>query len=88
MKNEKPLITYHLNTFNPTPKEFYNLLKKYFPNFKINYIINHKRQQMVNSWPMDTDDSAAKKEWNWQPVHNLDNGLSEYLIPDLKEMYK
>ena len=42
---------------------------------------------MVDSRPMDIDDSAAKKEWNWEPTHNLDNGLSEYLIPELKEMY-
>ena len=43
---------------------------------------------MVDGWPMDTDDSAAKKEWNWKPIHDLDNGLSEYLIPELKEMYQ
>ena len=43
---------------------------------------------MVDGWPIDIDDSAAKKEWNWQPVHDLDNGLNEYLIPNLKEMYK
>ena len=61
---------------------------KFFPNAKIGYKISEKRQKMVDSWPMDTDDSAAKKEWNWHSEHNLNNGLKEYLIPELKEMYQ
>ena len=43
---------------------------------------------MIDGWPMDTDDSAAKEEWNWKPKHDLDTGFSEYLIPSLKEMYQ
>ena len=42
---------------------------------------------MVDGWPMDIDDSAAKTEWGWKSHHNLDKGLSEYLIPELKQMY-
>ena len=61
---------YHLSTFNPTPEEFYNLLKKYFPNFSMNYEINAKRQAMVNSWPMDLNCEISHKEWDWTPKYN------------------
>ena len=43
---------------------------------------------MVDSWPEDIDDSAARREWNWKPRHTLDIGLIEYLIPELKKMYQ
>ena len=72
----------------PTAEEFRLKLLEFYPNAKIEYKVNKKRQKMVDGWPMDTDDSAAKKEWNWQSVHNLSNGLKEYLIPELKEMYQ
>ena len=60
---------------------------EFYPDAEIKYKVNEKRQKMVDGWPMDTDDSAAKEEWNWQPIHDLNNGLSKYLIPDLKKMY-
>ena len=78
---------YHLSTFNPTPDEFYTLLKQYFPDFKMTYNINHKRQQMVNSWPVDLNCNQAEQEWNWTPAYNLNTAFSEYLIPNIKKQY-
>jgi nucleoside-diphosphate-sugar epimerase len=79
---------YNIRSFAPTAEEFRKKILEFFPNAKIGYKISEKRQNMVDGWPMDTDDGAAKEEWNWQGIHDLDNGLSEYLIPDLQEMYQ
>ena len=46
-----------------------------------------KRQQMVNSWPMDLNCDKAKNEWSWEPDHNLESALSDYLIPGIKAKY-
>jgi len=78
---------YHLSTFNPTPQEFANMLKTYFPDFQIEYVINNKRQQMVDSWPMDLNCDKAKNEWNWSPIHDLESAFSDYLIPGIKKQY-
>ena len=78
---------YHLSTFSPTAEEFANLLKTYFPNFELEYVINHKRQQMVNSWPIDLNCDKAKNEWNWMPKYNLQTAFSDYLIPGIKKHY-
>ena len=86
-KNDIHSKIYHLSTFNPTPKEFAQLLKKYFPDFKMKYDINNKRQQMVNSWPLDLNCDKAKKEWSWEPIHNLDSAFDDYLIPGIKKHY-
>ena len=86
-KNNISSKIYHISTFNPTPEEFYNLLKQYFPKFKINYNINKKRQDMVNSWPIDLNCEKARNEWSWTPKYNLETAFSEYLIPRIKKHY-
>ena len=87
-KNDIYSQIYHLSTFNPTPEEFYNLLKQYFPDFKITYEINLKRQEMVNSWPMDLDCTISINEWGWNPKYNLKTAFNDYLIPQIKKQYK
>ena len=79
---------YNIRSFAPTAEEFRRKVVEFFPKAEIRYEINDKRQKMVDGWPEDTDDSAARKEWNWQPIHTLDIGLNEYLIPDLKQIYQ
>ena len=79
---------YNIRSFAPTADEFRQKVVEFFPKAEIRYKINEKRQKMIDGWPADTDDSAARKEWNWQPTHTLDKGLNEYLIPDLKQMYQ
>ena len=78
---------YHISTFNPTAHEFYNKLKKYFPNFNMMYQINAKRQQMVDSWPLELNCSKSYEEWGWEPNYTIDKALSEYLIPEIKKHY-
>ena len=64
-----------------------DLLKQYFTDFEIQYVINDKRQQMVNSWPINLNCDRAKKEWNWQPKYDLQSAFNEYLIPGIKKQY-
>jgi len=78
---------YNIRSFAPTVEEFKEKILEYFPNTNINFTVDKKRQKMVDGWPMDTNDDAAKNEWGWKPFYNLNNGLSEYLIPDLKKKY-
>ena len=78
---------YHISTFNPTPEEFYKQLIKYFPDFKMTYKINPKRQAMVNSWPLDLNCNQAINEWNWQAEYHMGTAFSDYLIPQIKIQY-
>ena len=32
----------------------------------------------------NVDDSFARKDWNWQPEHNLESALNDYLIPGVR----
>ena len=78
---------YNIRAFAPTAEEFRKKIIEGFPQAQIEYNVNQKRQNMVDSWPADTDDSAARADWNWNPQHDLETGMKEYLIPDLKKIY-
>ena len=78
---------YNIRAFAPTAEEFRQKIMDVFPQAKIEYDVNEKRQNMVDSWPLDTDDSAARSNWNWKPQHDLETGMKEYLIPDVKKIY-
>ncbi len=66
----------HRNAFNVTamsfaPKDVANEIKKYIPDFVIDYDIDPVRQAIADSWPNHMDDSAARKEWGWKPNYDL-----------------
>ena len=81
-------FVYNIRSFAPTAKEFQKELITFFPEAKIKYEVNEKRQKMIDSWPEDTNDNAAKLDWNWQPQHSLESGLKDYLIPGVRKKYK
>ena len=78
---------YNIRSFAPTAEEFRQKVLEYFPSAQIGYKVTEKRQNMVDSWPADTIDNMAKNDWNWKPVHELDSGMKDYLVPDLQLMY-
>ncbi|MCE5223391.1 L-threonine 3-dehydrogenase [bacterium] len=74
----------HRNAFNIsamsfTPKMIAAAIQKYIPDFTITYNIDPVRQGIADSWPNSFDDSAARKEWGWNPKYNLDNMTKDML---------
>ena len=81
------LSVYNIRAFAPTAEEFRQKLIEIFPQAQIQYDVNKKRQNMVDTWPADTNDNAARDDWQWNPQHDLNTGLKEYLIPGVKKIY-
>lgn len=79
---------YNVAGFSVSAEEIANEVKKFFPNFKISYIINPERQRIVDSWPVDVDDSNAVKDWGWKKNFDFEKTFSEYLIPKIRQRYK
>ncbi len=66
----------HRNAFNVTamnftPEELAAEIKKHLPEFKIEYQVDPVRQAIADSWPRSIDDSAARREWDWSPRHDI-----------------
>lgn len=71
-----PAKLIHRNSFNVSalsfdPEMLANEVKKHIPDFVMDYDVDPIRQKIADSWPDNMDDSAARKEWNWNPKFNL-----------------
>ena len=78
---------YNIRAFAPTAEDFRKQIINIFPQAIIEYNINEKRQNMVDSWPSDTNDTAAREDWGWKPKYNLEEALLDYLVPDVRKLY-
>ena len=59
-----------------------------FPRRAIGYTVDAKRQGIVDSWPADVDDSAARADWGFDPRYDFERAFREYLIPTIRERYR
>jgi threonine 3-dehydrogenase len=79
---------YNVTAFNPSAGEVRDLVLAALPGADITFKPDVKRQGIVDTWPADVDDSAARHDWGWQPRYDLDRAFSEYLIPTIRERYR
>ena len=53
-------------------------IKKHLPDFECEYQPD-ARQAIADSWPRSLDDSAARREWGWEPRYDLAAMTAEML---------
>jgi threonine 3-dehydrogenase len=79
---------YNVTSFSLSAAEFREWVLKFFPNAQITFQPDIKRQVIVDSWPADLDDSAARRNWLWQPDYDIQRSFAEYLVPNIRKMYQ
>src|SRR5262245_17509503 len=79
---------YNVTAFNPSAGRIHDEVVAAFPGANIGYKVDEKRQAIVDSWPPDVDDSAARTDWAFSPRYDFDRAFHEYLIPTIRERYK
>jgi threonine 3-dehydrogenase len=79
---------YNVTSFSPTAGEVRALVLRAFPDAEIDFVPDLKRQRIVDSWPADMDDSAARKDWGWQPAYDIERAFNDYLIPNIIKRYE
>ena len=79
---------YNVGAFNPSAEEIRQIVLKAFPGSEITYQVDEKRQGIVDAWPADVDDSAARADWGYAPTYDLERAFSEYLIPTIRQRYQ
>jgi threonine 3-dehydrogenase len=78
---------YNVGAFNPSAAEIRDLVVNAFPGAAITFVPDLKRQGIVDSWPTDVDDAAARKDWDFAPRYDLRRCFSEYLLPAIRRRY-
>lgn len=74
--------SYNLGGLSFSPKELYEEIKKYIPNFTITYNPDF-RQTFADSWPNSVDDKEARNDWNFSPKYNLE-AMTKIMLKNLE----
>jgi len=79
---------YNVTAFNPSAEAIHDVVVAAFPNARIGYKVDPKRQGIIDSWPADVDDAAARADWGFSPTFDFDRAFHQYLIPTIRERYR
>ena len=79
--------SYNLTAFSRSAAEIRDVVLRAFPNAHIDYAVDTKRQRIVDSWPTDVDDAAARADWGFAPRYDFAHAFEDYLIPTIRQRY-
>jgi nucleoside-diphosphate-sugar epimerase len=79
---------YNLTAFNPSAEEIHAEVMRAFPDARISWKTDTKRQGIVDSWPEEVDDSTARRDWGFAPVYDFTSAFHDYLIPRIRARYR
>ncbi|MEA4906996.1 MAG: NAD-dependent epimerase/dehydratase family protein [Chloroflexi bacterium] len=80
-------LIYNVTSFSVTAQQIQDVVLAEFPGAHITVQPHQARQSIVDSWPMDVDDSAARQDWGWQPSYDFEQAFKDYLIPSIRQHY-
>ena len=78
---------YNVTSFSPTAGELRDRTLSAFPGARITFEPDLKRQAIVDTWPVDQDDTRARRDWGWQPAYDEQRAFDEYLVPNIRARY-
>jgi threonine 3-dehydrogenase len=78
---------YNVAAFNPSAEEICRAVLAAFPRAQIRWETDEKRQGILDSWPADVDDSAARRDWGFAPRYDFERAFNEYLVPTIQQRY-
>ncbi len=78
---------YNLGAFNPSAEDVRQEVVRAFAGADITWQNDTKRQGIVDSWPEDVDDSAARRDWGFAPAYDFTRAFRDYLIPMIGSRY-
>jgi len=81
-------MVYNVGSFSLTAGEILALVRSFFPEAQVSFEPHPGRQAIVDSWPADVDDRAARQDWGW--AHRLDRqaAFADYLVPAVTARYQ
>ncbi|MGB2715888.1 MAG: NAD-dependent epimerase/dehydratase family protein [Vicinamibacterales bacterium] len=79
---------YNVMAFNPSAQEIADVVSRAFPGTGITWAPDAKRQGIVDSWPAEVDDGAARRDWGFSPRFGFRAAFDQYLIPTIRGQYQ
>jgi nucleoside-diphosphate-sugar epimerase len=79
---------YNVTSFSPTAEGLLQQVRRAFPRAEVRFEPDIQRQAIVDSWPADVDDRAARNDWGWSPDYGLERAFEDYLVPAVRQRYR
>jgi nucleoside-diphosphate-sugar epimerase len=80
-------MVYNIGAFAPSAGEVEGIVRAAFTRADISTQVDVKRQGIVDNWPADVNDAAARRDWGHAPNYDLKAAFGEYLIPTIRNRY-
>ncbi|KAK3563722.1 hypothetical protein QTP86_034444 [Hemibagrus guttatus] len=64
-------VPFNINAMSFTPEDLVQEVQKHLPDLHVIYDVDPTRQAIADSWPMNFDDSNARKDWGWKHEYEL-----------------
>ncbi len=78
---------YHISSFSVSAQDFVDKISNLYNKSEIFFKVSDKRQAIVDSWPAELNDVAARKDWGWKPGFDFDTAFDNYLVPEINKRY-
>ena len=78
---------YNVAAFSATAEAIRARVVAAFPDSAMSWSTDEKRQAIIDSWPEDVDDTAARRDWGFSPRLAFEGTFADYLIPTIRERY-
>lgn len=74
---------YNVGSFSLSAEGFRRRVEAVFPGAEVTYEVDRARTGIIDTWPADVDDSAARRDWGWRPRYDEASAFADYLLPAL-----
>ena len=78
---------YNVGAFSLSASEIRDRVVAAFPYADVSFERDEARGRIVDTWPGDVDDGAARRDWGWAPDYDVSRAFGEYLIPNVAKRY-
>lgn len=78
---------YNVTAFSPSADEIRREVLAAFPQALIAFEVDARRQGIVDTWPAEVDDRAARTDWGHAPAYGFRDAFHDYLIPTIRGRY-
>ncbi len=78
---------YNIRGFSISAADFRKEARAAFRGAQISFQPNRQRQGIVDSWPMDVNDSTAQADWGWNAEYDEKRFFEEYFLPEIRRSY-
>ena len=63
-------------------------MRSRFPGATIDFEPDDQRQSILDSWPAEVDVATARRDWGFDPEHDLAAAFDDYLVPAIRAVYQ